>query len=201
MGSWSSAVTASMRVASNARRITRPRSARHHSVLAQPRPVPSQTPTSAKTDPYVLLAPHLEQMRTSLLTLLGSSHPSLNAIAQYYFLHPSKQLRPLLVLLFARATNGLGAEFSQVNWAADNARAHQQELDAPFTRKDILCDWNTSMPDHTASFESAFELRIPPAQPPPYTPQPPPLHQTHSQALTHTLLPTHLVHQLHLAIS
>ncbi|KAG2046317.1 terpenoid synthase [Suillus hirtellus] len=30
------------------------------------------------------------------------------------------------------------------------------------------------MPDHTASFESAFELRIPPAQPPPYTPQPPP---------------------------
>ncbi|KAG1738681.1 isoprenoid synthase domain-containing protein [Suillus paluster] len=107
--------------------------------------------------------------RTSLLTLLGSSHPSLNAIAQYYFLHPSKQLRPLLVLLFARATNGLGAEFPQVQWAADHSRAHQQELDAPLTRKDVLCDWNPSMPDHTASFESAFEM-----------------------PLTHSLLPTQL---------
>lgn len=179
-----------MRVASNARRITRPRSIRHHSALAQPqaRPAPS---TPAKTDPYVLLAPHLEKMRTSLITLLGSSHPSLNAIAQYYFLHPSKQLRPLLVLLFARATNGLGAEFPQVNWAADNARGRQQELDAPLSRKDILCDWNPSMPDHTASFESAFELHIPPPQPS-YIPPPPLLHQTHSQALTHALLPTQL---------
>ncbi|KIK47417.1 hypothetical protein CY34DRAFT_799367 [Suillus luteus UH-Slu-Lm8-n1] len=191
MGSWSSLVTASMRVAYNARRIARSQSVRHHSALAQPHACPAPS-TSAKTDPYVFLAPHLEQMRTSLLTLLGSSHPSLNAIAQYYFLHPSKQLRPLLVLLFARATNGLGAEFPQVNWAADNARAHQQELDAPLTRKDILCDWNPSMPDHTASFETAFELRIPPPQPLPCTPTPPLLHQTHSQALTHTLLPTQL---------
>ncbi|KAG1773540.1 terpenoid synthase [Suillus occidentalis] len=191
MGSWSSLVTASMRVAYNARRIARSQSVRHHSALAQPHACPAPS-TSANTDPYVFLAPHLEQMRTSLLTLLGSSHPSLNAIAQYYFLHPSKQLRPLLVLLFARATNGLGAEFPQVNWAADNARAHQQELDAPLTRKDILCDWNPSMPDHTASFETAFELRIPPPQPSPYTPPPPLLHQTHSQALTHTLLPTQL---------
>lgn len=48
------------------------------------------------------------------------------------------------------------------------------------------------MPDHTASFESAFELRIPPPQPSPYTPPPPLLHQTHSPALTHTMLPTQL---------
>lgn len=190
MGSW---LTASIRVAYNARRITRiqsarPQSARHHSAQAQP-----QARCAARTsDPYVLLAPHLEQMRTSLLTLLGSSHPSLNAIAQYYFLHPSKQLRPLLVLLFARATNGLGADFPQVNWAADNARAHQQELDAPLTRKDILCDWNPSMPDHTASFQTAFELHIPPPNPSTYIPPPPPPPLPHSQVLTHSLLPTQL---------
>ncbi|KAG1720582.1 terpenoid synthase [Suillus lakei] len=194
MSPWSSSVTVSVHVASNARRIARRQSSRQHSALAQPqaRPAPSRTPTSARTDPYAFLAPHLEQLRTSLLTLLGSSHPSLNAIAQYYFLHPSKQVRPLLVLLFACATNGLGAEFPQANWAVDNLRARQQELDAPLTRKDILCDWNPSMPDHTASFESAFELRIPPLQPSPYTPPPPLLHQTHSPALTHTLLPTQL---------
>ncbi|KAG1781551.1 terpenoid synthase [Suillus placidus] len=191
MGSW---LTVSIRVAYNARRITRLQSARQHgarqhSALAQP-----QACRIARTsDPYVLLAPHLEQMRTSLLTLLGSSHPSLNAIAQYYFLHPSKQLRPLLVLLFARATNGLGADFPQVNWAADNARAHQQELDAPLTRKDILCDWNPSMPDHTASFQTAFELHIPPPNSSSYIPPPPPPPPLpHSQVLTHTLLPTQL---------
>ncbi|KAG0698445.1 isoprenoid synthase domain-containing protein [Suillus ampliporus] len=172
-------------------------SRRHHSALAQPqtRPSPapqSQTPTPPKTDPYALLAPHLDQLRTSLLTLLGSSHPSLNAIAQYYFLHPSKQLRPLLVLLFARATNGLGAGFPEVKWAADHSTARQQELDAPLTRKDVLCDWNPSMPDHTASFDTVFEMRMPPSQPLPHTPPPPVFHQTHSPALTHTLLPTQL---------
>ncbi|OJA12380.1 hypothetical protein AZE42_07543 [Rhizopogon vesiculosus] len=197
MRSWSSSATASIRIASNARRIVPLR--RHHSALAHPQARPqspstcpsTSTPAPAKTDPYALLAPHLDQLRTSLLTLLGSSHPSLDAIAQYYFLHPSKQLRPVLVLLFARATNGLGEGFPEVKWAADNAKARQQELDAPLTRKDVLCDWNPSMPDHTASFETAFELRRPPS-PPPHTPPPPLLHQTHSPALTHTLLPTQL---------
>ena len=47
------------------------------------------------------------------------------------------------------------------------------------------------MPDHTASFETAFELRLPPS-PPPLAPPPPLLYQTHSPALTHTILPTQL---------
>ena len=34
-----------------------------------------------------------------------------------------------------------------------------EELDKPLTRADVLCDWNPNMPDHTASFESVFELR------------------------------------------
>ena len=196
MQSWSSSAAASIRTVSNARRIAVLR--RRYSALVHPQSrhqsppsLSTSTSTPAKTDPYALLAPHLDQLRTSLLTLLGSSHPSLNTIAQYYFLHPSKQLRPLLVLLFARATNGLGEGFPEVKWAADNARARQQELDAPLTRKDVLCDWNPSMPDHTASFETAFEMRIPPP-PPPHTPPPPLLHQTQPPALTHTLLPTQL---------
>ncbi|KAJ8587782.1 hypothetical protein M405DRAFT_863447, partial [Rhizopogon salebrosus TDB-379] len=47
------------------------------------------------------------------------------------------------------------------------------------------------MPDHTASFETAFEMRLP-SSPPPHIPPPPLLHQTHPPALTHTLLPTQL---------
>ncbi|KAG0698437.1 hypothetical protein DFH29DRAFT_100443 [Suillus ampliporus] len=92
---WSWPTTSSnMHIASNASSILAA-SRRHDSALAQPQICPSpapppQIPTPPKTDPYVLLAHHLEQLHASLLTLLGSSHPSLNAIAQYYFIHPSK---------------------------------------------------------------------------------------------------------------
>ena len=41
----------------------------------------------------------ITQLQELLMNLLGSSHLNLMAIVRYYFLHPSKQLRPLLVLL------------------------------------------------------------------------------------------------------
>lgn len=43
--------------------------------------------------------------------MLGSSHPGLTGIASYYFLHPLKQLRSLLVLLWSQATSGLGHDW------------------------------------------------------------------------------------------
>ncbi|KAG0703680.1 hypothetical protein DFH29DRAFT_1078810 [Suillus ampliporus] len=82
----------------------------------------------------------------------------------------STSFTPLLVLPFARATNGLGVQFSEVKWAAYHTRARQEELDAPLTLKDVLCDWNPSMPDHTASFDTALEMRMPPSQHLPHTP-------------------------------
>src|SRR5260221_9746064 len=66
-------------------------------LLPNPVPVPS-----ASVDPFDLVSTELTHLRTSLLTLLGSTHPGLTSIAEYYFLQPSKQLRPLLVLLFAQ---------------------------------------------------------------------------------------------------
>jgi len=78
-------------------------------------------------------------------------------------LHPSKQLRPLLILLFSRATNGLGTDWDLKKWAAEceGAGGRAEELDRPLSRPDVLNDWNPSMPDHTASFASVFSL-IPP---------------------------------------
>ena len=134
--------------------------------------VHSQTQT--KIDPYKFLAPELSKLRKTLLHLLGSSHPSLTTIAEYYFLQPSKQIRPLLVLLFARATNGLGGDWDEKRWAAteEGARGRSEELDAPLSRADVLNDWNPNMPDHTRSFESVFELPPPRAlnPSPVYTP-------------------------------
>ncbi len=127
-----------------------------------------------RPDPYKLVAPELQQLRETLLDLLGSSHPSLTEIAKYYFLHPSKQLRPLLVLLFSQATNGLGGGWHLKKWAAEceGAGGRAEELDRPLTRPDVLNDWNPSMPDHTASFQSSFSLR--PPRPPHQAPTPPP---------------------------
>ncbi|KAI9445408.1 isoprenoid synthase domain-containing protein, partial [Lactarius indigo] len=125
-----------------------------------------------RPDPYLLLKPQLDHLRERLLNLLGSAHPTLTDIAKYYFLHPSKQLRPLLILLFSRATNGLGRDWSQKKWAADceGAGGRTEELDRPLSRPDVLNDWNPSMPDHTASFTSVFSLVPPHPHKPPAVP-------------------------------
>jgi hexaprenyl-diphosphate synthase len=127
-----------------------------------------------RPDPYKILAPQVNQLRESLLNLIGSAHPGLTEIARYYFLHPSKQLRPLLVLLFSQATNGLGGNWHLKKWAAEceGAGGRGEELDRPLTRSDVLNDWNPNMPDHTNSFESAFSLQSPRPQTCP--PRPPP---------------------------
>lgn len=107
------------------------------------------------------------------MRLVGSAHPTLTDIAKYYFLRPSKQLRPLLVLLFSLATNGLGSDWDLKKWAAEceGAGGRAEELDSPLSRPDVLNDWNPSMPDHTASFASVFSLVSPrPPKPPPLSP-------------------------------
>lgn len=139
---------------------------------AQPKFIPND-PVPSRPDPYKLLAPQVNQLRDSLLNLLGSSHPGLTEIAKYYFLRPSKQLRPLLVLLFSQATNGLGGNWPMKHWAAqcEGAGGRGEELDQPLTRSDVLNDWNPSMPDHTHSFENVFSLQNPkPLLPPPIPP-------------------------------
>ncbi|KAG6819545.1 hypothetical protein H0H93_010791 [Arthromyces matolae] len=116
------------------------------------------THNSPRIDPFTLLAPQLAELRQSLLSLLDSGHPQLAQITRYYFLHPSKQVRPIIVLLFSRATNGLGRHWerklseAQINGPGGRAN----ELDSPFTRPDILNDWNPSQPTCTSSFNSSF---------------------------------------------
>ncbi len=168
-------------------------------------PIPPKS--TARPDPYKLVAPQLQQLRETLLNLLGSSHPSLTEIAKYYFLHPSKQLRPILVLLFSQATNGLGSGWHLKKWAAEceGAGGRTEELDRPLTRADVLNDWNPNMPDHTASFQTSFSLQPPhpPHQPPAPPPFPPAL-SVPTVAAPLTLLPTQvrlaqIVEMIHVA--
>jgi hexaprenyl-diphosphate synthase len=123
-------------------------------------------------DPYALVASELVHIRKSMLTLLGTAHPGLVEIADYYFLHPSKQLRSLLVLLFARATNGLGTSWERKHWDAtcETSSGLSEELDRPLVLSGALNEWNPSMPDNTASFETVFHVQRPPPRSLPPTP-------------------------------
>jgi hexaprenyl-diphosphate synthase len=155
---------------------TAPTTGSHPPPLLTTKPSHTQTPlaSSPKVDPYALVGPELDHLRTTLLRLVGSAHPTLGSVAEYYFLHPSKQVRPLIVLLMARATNGLGSRWEEKAWLADveGASGTAAELDRPLTRPDVLNDVNPNMNDDTLSFSSVFPLRPPQFRPP--SPVPPP---------------------------
>ncbi|KAJ7750187.1 terpenoid synthase [Mycena metata] len=153
--------------------LVRPRSStRPYSVHAQkhaqpPLPPSSSTalhkPSARRPDPSTLVAAELDALRQSLLSLLGTAHPGLDEIAKYYFLHPSKQMRPLLILLFARATNGIG------RWLARQTLGSRvRRRRGPGRRARPATD---ACRHNTASFASVFSL-IPPATPPPRPPPP-----------------------------
>ncbi|KAM6495213.1 Isoprenoid synthase domain containing protein [Amanita muscaria] len=111
---------------------------------------------ASRPDPFTLVSSNLSNLRASLLTLLRSGHPALTEITEYYFLHPSKQIRPLLVLLLSQATNGLGSQWER---KLKESRTEEEGcLDAPLTRPDVLNDWNPNFPTYTREFKNSFEL-------------------------------------------
>lgn len=118
-------------------------------------------------EPHSLVASELVYIRKCLLSLLGTSHPGLAEAAQHYFLQPSKQLRSLLALLFARATNGFGQNWDQKHWEAvcETTTGRSTAFDNTLNRSDVLNEGDSNMPDHTASFGSVFLLQQPTTRP------------------------------------
>lgn len=125
----------------------------------------SRTNASVKVrpDPFSQVAPELAQIKSGLVSLLGAGHPALDQVAKYYFSRPSKHLRPLLILLFSQATNGLGTNWSQkLSMSHGNgAGGSLDALDRAFTRPDVLNDWNPSLPDKTSQFNLEFSWHPP----------------------------------------
>lgn len=70
--------------------------------------------------------------------MLGSSHPSLDTVAKYYFHAEGKHLRPLLVLLMAQATNGL----AEGGWQRALQETERRGVDDSLSEGGILNDWN-----------------------------------------------------------
>ena len=127
-------------------------------------PLRRTSPTALGTPPHVdptkLIAPELTYVRETIVNLLGSSHPALTEIADYYFHLSGKQLRPQLVLLFAHATNGLASGFNERALAPVNIRIGPQRfgLDMALSSPFVLNDWNPRMPDFTSSFSEPFNI-------------------------------------------
>lgn len=101
-----------------------------HSVLTPP-----STPTA---DPLSAIHAEIGNLKSSLFNLLGSSHPSLDTVAKYYFHAEGKHLRPLLVLLMAQATNGL----AEGDWQRALEETERRGVDDSLSEADVLNDWN-----------------------------------------------------------
>jgi len=111
-------------------------------------------------------------LRSSLFDLLGSSHPSLDTVAKYYFQAEGKHLRPLLVLLMSQATNGLAGQ----GWEAARLEARARNVDDALTsRGGVLNDWNPEQmgaePVGAMTFADPFQI---PLNSTTYTPPPSP---------------------------
>ncbi|GMK56598.1 hypothetical protein CspeluHIS016_0304380 [Cutaneotrichosporon spelunceum] len=135
-----------------------------HSVLAKP-PPPRQADDSL--DPLAVIKSEIGMLKGSLFHMLGSSHPALDVVAKYYFNAEGKHLRPLLVLLMAQATNGIGGGWGGVAAEAEEQlRSGSGGIDDALTSEGgVLNDWNPESmgpePKGVLTFASPF--RIPPA--------------------------------------
>jgi len=125
-----------------------------------PRRVSTRFGKSCVPDPFSTPSPHLEALRKTIFDLVGSSHPILSEVTQYYFQQPSKYIRPLLVFLFSQATNGLGKDWQLKLWESTHPGGGgcQDELDIPLSPPDILMDYNPQFPQYTERFNDNFVM-------------------------------------------
>ncbi|CAE6416745.1 unnamed protein product [Rhizoctonia solani] len=108
-------------------------------------PLESKAPVAV--DPFKFLAKDLDHLRADLLSLVPASHPELTAIARYYFDSAGKHLRPVLILLFAKAANGLASGWDERCRAIVNS--DPEALNRPLSPPDVLTDYNPMLPQQT----------------------------------------------------
>jgi hexaprenyl-diphosphate synthase len=118
----------------------------------------------------MLVGKELSYLRNNVSSLLGSGHPSLDTIAKYYFQAEGKHVRPLIVLLMARATNGISPLWQELLARSDGSalaggvgsKEVEMGIDEPLSPRQILNDFNPHMEDiegklHSDARDSATE--------------------------------------------
>ncbi|WWC92879.1 uncharacterized protein L201_007841 [Kwoniella dendrophila CBS 6074] len=144
-----------------------------HSILTPP-PSSSSSSSSASAssssliatsldDPLSVINSEIGNLKSSLFRMLGSSNSSLDKVAKYYFQAEGKHLRPLLVLLIAQATNGLGGKgWEKVQLESRNRNSIDDSLTS---QGGVLNDWNPEVNgdentsnQHIQTFSNPFKL-------------------------------------------
>ncbi|WFC94004.1 tRNA dimethylallyltransferase [Malassezia brasiliensis] len=90
-------------------------------------------------DPLEVVGDELSSLRHNIAALLGSGHPSLDRVGKYYFQAEGKHVRPMIVLLMAKATNGLSPA-----WSAQRAASVGEYADTAISPERVLNDVNPS---------------------------------------------------------
>ena len=108
-------------------------------------------------DPLRIVAKEMKFLTGNIRKLLGSGHPSLDRAAKYYTQAEGKHIRPLIVLLMARATS-LCPKAPQRHQATLQASAG---IDTALSPLSILSDLNPSLSE---SSQAATDPDILPAQ-------------------------------------
>jgi hexaprenyl-diphosphate synthase len=95
-------------------------------------------------------------IRTRLKTLLGSSHPTLDTVAKYYFQAEGKHIRPMIVLLMSQATNGMSPRWTEIRdreMERERLRTEGKGLgiDQHLSPEEVLSDENPTLVEHAAN--------------------------------------------------
>ncbi|KAF3912328.1 Dimethylallyltranstransferase [Arthrobotrys entomopaga] len=91
-------------------------------------------------NPAAIVASEMKMLTKNIQDLLSSGHPSLDKVAKYYIRSEGKHLRPLVVLLMARATYNC-PKIEEDGTKRDTISA---SINVPITSPTILQDFNPS---------------------------------------------------------
>ncbi|KAK6497709.1 coq1 putative hexaprenyl diphosphate synthase [Arthrobotrys musiformis] len=94
-------------------------------------------------NPAAIVATEMKMLTKNIQDLLSSGHPSLDKVAKYYIRSEGKHLRPLVVLLMARATYNC-PKAEEAERRRDSISA---TINVPMSSPNILQDFNPAYPD------------------------------------------------------
>lgn len=80
-------------------------------------------------DPFSIVSQEMASLAKNIGKLIGTSHPTLNKVAMYYFQSEGKHVRPLIVLLLSKALSAIPE--------SERTRSDSDELDIHSSRKGV----------------------------------------------------------------
>jgi hexaprenyl-diphosphate synthase len=120
--------------------------------------VQNEKKDSIYIDPIKLVGKDLLDLTKNIKRLLGSGHPVLNTISEYYFSSEGKHIRPLIVLLMSQATSIAPKQYNTAY------TEHFQTIDKPLTTSSLFETLNskdTSSALYYPSFSSTGTIILP----------------------------------------